>query len=133
MKPASPFESRVHQAVEELSSLIFQEARARAIAQISSGGSEGSKRAAPSSRKVHTNGNGNGHTRVPKADPAQRAESEQIVLAFVQANPGLRTEQIKAGVNLDPDLVKKCIAALRADGQLKSKGQKRATSYTAKA
>ena len=50
------------------------------------------------------------------------------VLAYVKANPGKRTEEITRGLGFD---AKPSLAKLRLTKSVKTKGQKRATRYTA--
>lgn len=59
---------------------------------------------------------------------ARRAVDTDAVLAYVKANPGQRTEQISKGLGHD---AKPALAKLRKSKQVKTKGEKRATTYTA--
>ena len=53
------------------------------------------------------------------------------VFKVIEDNPGLRTEEIYKKLPLPADQAKKALAKLRADGRVKTKGQKRATTYAA--
>jgi hypothetical protein len=53
------------------------------------------------------------------------------VLKFVQSHPGLRSEQIQKQMDLASARVKGALLKLRATGKVKTKGQKRATTYQA--
>jgi hypothetical protein len=53
----------------------------------------------------------------------------QTVHDFISRNPGLRSEEIQKKIGGEPDLVRKALAKLRASGQAKTKGAKRATTY----
>lgn len=53
------------------------------------------------------------------------------VLSAIEANPGLRTEEIYKKVPVSAEQAKKVLAKLRADGRVKTKGKKRATTYAA--
>ena len=52
------------------------------------------------------------------------------VLGFIERSPGLRSEQIAKGLGGDRSDVKDALARLRAGGKVKTKGQKRATTYS---
>ena len=55
------------------------------------------------------------------------------ILATVEKNPGLRSEQLqKLLVHLGPKLVKQGLAKLRAAKRVKTSGQRRATTYSAR-
>lgn len=53
------------------------------------------------------------------------------VLDYITKNPGQRTEQIRAALKLDTVLGGKLLGKLRATGKVKTKGQKRTTTYSA--
>jgi hypothetical protein len=53
------------------------------------------------------------------------------VLAYVRANNGQRLEEIGRGLRTDTAGLKRPIQRLVADGQLRTKGQKRGTRYFA--
>lgn len=54
-----------------------------------------------------------------------------IVTSTVKKTPGLRAEQIYMAMpSVDRHLVKSTLAKLRANGTVKTKGNKRATTYT---
>jgi hypothetical protein len=55
----------------------------------------------------------------------------ESVFQFVTRNPGRRSEQIQKESGVAPDSVRKALAKLREAGRLKTKGEKRATTYTA--
>jgi len=52
------------------------------------------------------------------------------VLAVIGKKPGLRTEQIYGEVPIGKDMVVKALAKLRESGKVKTKGLRRATTYS---
>lgn len=53
------------------------------------------------------------------------------VLRLIQSKPGLRSEQIQKSIEMDPSSVKAALAKLRAAKRVKTKGERRATTYSA--
>ena len=54
------------------------------------------------------------------------------ILAAVEKNPGLRSEQLQKKLeHLGPKLVKQGLAKLRSDKRVKTSGERRATTYAA--
>jgi hypothetical protein len=49
------------------------------------------------------------------------------VTAYIQANPGKRSEEIGKAIGSD---VKPALAKLRAEGKVKTRGERRATTYS---
>jgi hypothetical protein len=73
----------------------------------------------------------------PRARGAKRTQAEieeqaKTVLAFVKKNPGARAEQISANSGIGSRDLPLVIAKLLADKAIGKKGQRRATTYTAK-
>jgi hypothetical protein len=73
----------------------------------------------------------------PPATPAGRRKPRRgvadadvkRVLDFIAKNPGKRTEEIRSALELDSEYGGKLLAKLRADKKVKTRGQKRATTY----
>jgi hypothetical protein len=63
--------------------------------------------------------------------PKQGARDDAKLLAFVKANPGLRSEEIVAKINLQKEAVASGLLRLRAAKEVKMQGIKRAATYTA--
>src|SRR6185312_11372995 len=51
------------------------------------------------------------------------------VFKVVEGEPGLRSEQIYKKVPLSPEVTKKALAKLREEKRVKTKGERRATTY----
>ena len=63
-------------------------------------------------------------------DLADIEKTIAAVLAFIERSPGLRSEQIAKGMGGDRSDVKDALGRLRAGGKVKTKGQKRAMTYS---
>ncbi len=64
-----------------------------------------------------------------RRDEAQIAATKKLVLDYIAKNPGKRSEQLRPGLKLDRAVFTDAITRLKADKKIKSKGQKRATTY----
>ena len=64
-----------------------------------------------------------------RRDEAQIAATKKLVLDYIARNPGKRSEQLRPGLKLDRAVFTDAITRLKADKKIKSKGQKRATTY----
>lgn len=70
--------------------------------------------------------------RLPRRSPADIAKALATVVALVKKHPkGLRSEQIRAELRMRPNEMPRILSEGLAKKALKSKGQKRATTYTA--
>ena len=82
-------------------------------------------------------------TAVPAAKPAKKAKKSQVrrgekqiaaakamVLDYVGKNPGKRSEELRAGLKMDRKTLADSLVRLKAEKKIKSKGQKRATTYS---
>ena len=64
-----------------------------------------------------------------RRDEAQIAATKKLVLDYIARNPGKSSEQLRPGLKLDRAVFTDAITRLKADKKIKSKGQKRATTY----
>ena len=64
-----------------------------------------------------------------RRDESQIAATKKLVLDYIAKNPGKRSEQLRPGLKLDRAVFTDAITRLKADKKIKSKGQKRATTY----
>ena len=90
------------------------------------GGGRGAGRAASSSSAV-SRGRGRGVKRT-SGDLEKLADK---FYEFVKANPGLRIEQINGKLGTSTKDLQLPIRKMIADGEIKAKGKKRSTTYTA--
>jgi hypothetical protein len=67
-----------------------------------------------------------------KRSPAELEALTDRLLTYIEANPGHRTEQIGAALDLPTKELALPMRKLIREGHLKTKGQKRATTYYAK-
>jgi len=74
---------------------------------------------------------GRGRGKGVKRTSTDLAKVGDKLLAFVAANPGLRIEQINKAIGTSTRDLQLPIRKLIADGELKTKGQKRSTQYFA--
>lgn|SRR5574341_375901 len=72
-----------------------------------------------------------GHAHGQKRTEAELDELSARFLAFVAKNPGLRIEQINKQIGTSTKVLALPIRKLIADGSLKTKGEKRSTTYFA--
>ena len=52
------------------------------------------------------------------------------LMSFIKSKPGLRSEEIRKQLQLDPVDAKAALAQLRADSKVRTKGDRRTTTYT---
>lgn len=64
-----------------------------------------------------------------RRSPADLEKLSNKVIGYVGKNPGSRLEHISAGIGLESSELKKPVAELLANKQLKKEGQKRGTTY----
>jgi hypothetical protein len=70
--------------------------------------------------------------RLPRRSPEEIAKALEQVVALLATHPGgLRAEQIRAELGMDVREMPRVLQAGVAHKMLKSKGEKRATTYTA--
>ena len=81
-----------------------------------------------------SNGSSNGHSRAKgeKRAPEEMEAAASKLLSYVGKNPGLRIEQINKAIGTTTKDLQLPIRKLIADGALKTKGEKRSTTYFAK-
>lgn len=81
-----------------------------------------------------SNGSSNGHSRAKgeKRSPEEMEATASKLLAYVDKNPGLRIEQINKAIGTTTKDLQLPIRKLIADSALKTKGEKRSTTYFAK-
>lgn len=84
-----------------------------------------------SSRSSASSGIGRGRGRGVKRTQEDLDALGEKFYEFVKANPGLRIEQINAKLGTSTKDLQLPIRKMIADGELKAKGKKRSTTYTA--
>jgi hypothetical protein len=113
---STKFDSAIQQAVARVANQIAAAVRRDIVAEIqrvvAGRTAVGTKPAATSSRRPRRG--------VADADIKR-------VLDYIARNPGKRTEEIGKGIGAD---AKPALAKLRAEKKVKTRGQKRATTYT---
>ena len=80
---------------------------------------------------------------VPAAKPSKKAKKSRVrrgekqiaaakamVLDYIGKNPGKRSEELRAGLKMDRKTLADSLVRLKADKKIKSKGAKRATTYS---
>lgn len=82
-------------------------------------------------RSGSTNGMGRGRGRGVKRTQEDLDQLADKFYEFVKANPGLRIEQINAKLGTTTKDLQLPIRKMIADGEIKAKGKKRSTTYTA--
>lgn len=73
---------------------------------------------------------GSAKTRRSRTSPKAKAAHAETILAYVKKHPGERSEQITEGTEIKSKLVRKTLATLRAEKQVKTKGQRRGMTYS---
>jgi len=96
---------------------------ARQPALPSSGGGGGGR----GGRQAPQKASGRGGRRGRSGSPSEN--DLRTVHDFVRGNSGLRSEEIQQRLGGEPELIRKALAKLRATGQVRTEGQKRATVY----
>ena len=124
-------QSRIQSFTVELAELIRQAALESVSLALNTPG--GGKRSSIG-RAFRTNGLAALHFGSVSAKAGKRTSEEIEVLSgrlydFIKANPGQRTEQIGTAMGLSTRELVLPMRKLIRDGQLKTKGQKRATTY----
>jgi hypothetical protein len=122
---SSHLDARIEAIIEQAASDIASAVRANIAEEVQRvlGGRRGARAA----------GRGGGR-RAASAPRARRGVSEaqlKSVLDFIGKNPGKRGEQIRAALKLSTKVGGKILAKLRQTKAVKTKGQKRSTTYSA--
>jgi hypothetical protein len=116
-------DSAIHSIIARAAGEIAQVVRANIASEIN--------------RVVGVNGARGSATRVSAGRAARRprrgvAEADlQKVLDYIGKNPGKRSEELRAALDLDADYGAKIFAKLRETKKVKTKGERRATTYSA--
>ncbi|WP_394845142.1 hypothetical protein LZC95_49970 [Pendulispora brunnea] len=139
--PMSNLKNEINRLAETFAQGVLAAIRGASLDEISGGGDG---RARSSSAKAPEAARGRGSS-APKAPGAKRGgrlhrrSEEELgaigdnIIALLKNHPeGLRAEQIRAELNLDAKELPRPIKDLLAAKKLKTKGQKRATTYFAK-
>lgn len=66
-----------------------------------------------------------------RRSPEEVQATAQNILDHVRANPGQRSEEIKAAIGLRPEDFQLPVSKLLADGKVRTEGQRRGTKYFA--
>ena len=119
--------SRVESFVSELSGLIRQAALDAAVTALNgqrgSSGYTGAKRGPKPGAAAARKG-----ARVRRTE-AQIQTTMQKVLSFIDSNPGSRSEEIRSSLGLPTPAMADALKRLMAEKSIKSKGQRRGTTY----
>lgn len=129
-------QARIQSFTAELTELIKQ-AALQSVSDALSGPLAMGRRASGVPRFVgHAAALRAGHALAARAGAKRTAEEIEAVTArlveFIQSNPGQRTEQIGAALGIPTRELVLPMRKLVREGRLKTKGQKRATTYYAK-
>jgi hypothetical protein len=117
---ADSIEAKINAAISRAAQQIVDAVRADIAARVRdslgvSGGRGAAGRAA-----------GAGPRRRRRRGGAADGALVEKVVGYIKANPGQRTEEISKGIGAD---AKPALARLRAEGKVKTKGERRATTY----
>lgn len=127
---------RVAAALEELRAALLEELLGTITTTL--GSTLGSEALAPLTSGRKSSGSGSapkaprGRAKGAKRTQDEIAEQGKTVLAFIRKNPGARAEQISKATGIESKDMALVIKNLLADKAIGRKGQRRATSYTAK-
>jgi hypothetical protein len=125
---------RVAAALEELRAALLEELLGTITTTL--GSTLGSEALAPlaSPRKSSSSASKGTRARAKGAKRTQEeiADQAKTVLAFIRKTPGVRAEQISKSTGIESKDLALVIKNLLADKSIGRKGQRRATSYTAK-
>src|SRR5438552_18481737 len=135
---ARDLEQRVHEIVARAATEIADAARRDVTAQLDrilAGVSEPNRepararvpRQAAAAKVKPTKARRDGRRR--RGGPSEQDISK--VLAFVESNPGLRSEEIQKRMGGEPKIIKAALAKLRDSKSVKTNGVKRAMIYSA--
>ncbi len=139
--PTTPIDTAIRTQIDQFLTSISQLVRQAAVEAVKEalGGTGGSvagpaRRGPGRPRKVQAAGAAPKAAKPGKRGRRSAADVEAVgsqVLAYVQANPGHRLEEIGRGLKVDTAGLKGPIKALIGTGRLRTEGQKRGTKYFA--
>lgn len=119
--------NRIESFVAEMTALIRQAAVESAIAALNgSNGYSGAKRG-PKPKNANLPTQGGKRVRRSEKDILQMMSK---VVAFIESNPGSRSEDIRAKLGVTAPQLADSLRRLIADKSIKSKGQRRGTTYS---
>jgi hypothetical protein len=130
---ANNLESRIQDIVYRAAAEIAGAVRANIAEEVQKvvGGQPSGRRgrraaavAAPTAR-----GRGRGRAAGRRGRRSVTEADLKTVLDFITKNPGKRSEEIRAALDLDQDLGGKILAKLRQAKSVKTRGEKRSTTY----
>ena len=123
---SSHLDARIEAIIEQAASEIARAVRANIAEEV--------QRVLGSQRGARAAATRGGRRRAAGAPRARRGVNEaqlKTVLDFITKNPGKRGEQIRAALKLSTKVGGKILAKLRQTKAVKTKGQKRSTTYAA--
>lgn len=118
----SEIRTLVESFVEDLNKLVRQSAIDAAVDALrgTSSSSEGANR-----RSATKQGRG-----VHRRSPSEILRTETKVVAYIEKHPGQRSEDIRKALKLSPSVTGDALKRLVSKKALRSKGQRRATTYS---
>lgn len=131
----SKLQTRIAQFVQEISDLVKEEALASVREALTSSSSSSSSPVTPQQRRGRPATTTTTRAVAVSSDSRAKRSGEQLeqirqtVLNLVQSQPGLRMEQITAALGASRKDLNLPIRQLVLEKLLKTKGQKRATTY----
>lgn len=125
------FRSQLASLADSFASSVLDAVRSTSLEELLSGTGAGSKRGRPATAAIKP-ARQKGSGRLRRRSPADIEKAVNHVVALVKGQrEGLRAEQIRARLHMEPKEMPRVLAEGLAKRKLRKKGQKRATTYFA--
>ena len=128
---ATAFRSQLASLADSFASAVLDAVRSTSLEELLSGTGAGSKRGRPPMAATKP-ARQKGSARLRRRSPADIEKAVNDVVALVKGQrEGLRAEQIRARLHMQPKEMPRVLAEGLAKRKLRKKGRKRATTYFA--
>lgn len=130
MNTEEQIRQRIEAFVRDLQALLVEAARESVVAALGGAVSSSGRRTrrAAAAPRAAKRGRKAGRRRVRRS-AEQLAEVQEKVIAVLNKNPGLTSEEIQATLGLEKRELQRPLTLLRNERRIKTKGQKRGMKY----